>query len=94
MKAFVTGFVIGLAGFSAVNVLAHYYYPYGAAEIRPLVQYYGFPFVVWTRSGLIQPLNGIALCADIGIAVVVGAVVGRFWKRYVGPNKRMQRTGR
>jgi hypothetical protein len=84
MKPFVTGFAIGLVGFAVANVLAHFYYPYSSsANVMALVQYYGFPFVVWTKSGLTQPFSGFALCADIVIAVVFSATVGLFWRRYV-----------
>jgi hypothetical protein len=83
MKPFITGFVIGLVVFAVANVLAHFYYPYSSsAEIRAIVQYYGFPFVVWIESGLTEPFRGIALCADVVIAVVFSTTVGLFWKKY------------
>ena len=83
MNPFISGFALGMIGFAIVNVIAHFYYPYGAPEVRPIVQYYGFPFVIWTKSGLTQPLNGMALCADIAIAAVFSMTLGLLWRRRV-----------
>lgn len=83
IKPFFAGFAIGLLGFAVVNVLAHFYYPYASSDVRAIVQYYGFPFIVWTKSGLTQPFNRVALAADIGLAAVFSATVGLFWKRHV-----------
>jgi hypothetical protein len=83
MKPFITGFVIGLVGFAVANVLAHFYYPYSSSvDVAALVQYYGFPFVVWTRSGFNpHPFSGFALCGDTVIALVFSAIAGLFWKK-------------
>jgi hypothetical protein len=81
MKRFATGFVIGLTAFAVANVVSPYYF------YRPLhwgiysYRHYGFPFVVWTESGIPVPMNVIALCCDIAIAVMVSAAVGWFWGR-------------
>jgi hypothetical protein len=85
MKRFITGFAIGLVGFAVANVLAHFYYPYSSSvDVAALVQYYGFPFVVWTSSGFNpQPLSGFALCADTVIALVLSTIGGLFWMKHV-----------
>jgi hypothetical protein len=85
MKRFVTGFVAGLLVFLAANVLAHFYHPHSSpADVSALAQYYGFPFVIWTKSGFNpHPFSGFALCADTVIALVLSAVVGLSWSSHV-----------
>jgi hypothetical protein len=86
MKRFATGFGIGLIAFAVANVVSSYFHRsfHGIYGYR----HYGFPFVVWTESGIPVPMNVMALCCDIAIAVVFSAAVGWVWGRRVARGRR------
>jgi hypothetical protein len=87
MKRFATGFAIGLIAFAVANVAA-YFYRSSPPDAFPAYQCYGFPFLVWVRSGIAPPMSVMALCSDIAIAVVFSAAVGWFWGRRVARGRR------
>ncbi len=84
MKRFITGFVIGLAGFAFSNLVSHLVSS-SPPGMMDGVHYYGFPFAVWVEGGLprIEDFSGAALCYDIAIAVLLSLSLGLFWRRHV-----------
>ena len=87
MKRAATGFGIGLIAFAVANVAA-YFYRSSPADAFPAYQCYGFPFLVWVRSGIAPPMSVTALWSDIATAVVFSAAVGWFWGRRVARGRR------
>ena len=87
MKRAATGFGIGLIAFAVANVAA-YFYRSSPADATYAAEFYGFPFVVWIRSGIAPPMSVTALWSDIATAVVFSAAVGWFWGRRVARGRR------
>ena len=83
MNRFAAGFLLGLLAFAAANVIWHFYRS-SPPGVMGGVQYYGFPFAIWTRSGINPPMSIAAPCYDTAIALGASLAIGFTWRRH-GP---------